>query len=625
MPPSSATAGAHRTSTSTSFLLLHPSATATLIHRKPFLISCTLTPFPSKPIKRKNYLRPKILKTIIKPSPNPLPQSPPANPINPSETPPEQSPNFPFDQFSSEELKLPETHDFRSSEISQSVGVIDGSVGKFSRTSVLKFGLWLVGVFMLQTICAVWLLESANSDPKGEDLDGEDKAKVLELRSVGIEKTKLNFFSNKRKTEQLGLEQGGIAYVYDSDFEEKIDEIREMAREARLREKLESKTNDLEDSDDDDVLIRSGIKKEVDKRLVNLRKMLRKSRERISVSSVSYLGKEVKVENGVDEGGLGVKEVNEALMFKKKFKFRSPSIEPSDKPKGFMGREKHGVSKAKDTSLDSENEIFRSGGVGDNGADLLDKEQQLDLPGSSLQENVPMSLEDESGREPLKEETKSMQSKRKKLGKARETSKLRKAMGVAKPKPGTVILQERRSYESPQVEAVKFGESSKLEGPHSQIFSKDNQNKIVTSDHHNVLSRNGSLNSKKAANTQSANEVGDNRTNKGTDLWWSGLPYVLAIFMCRGHDGEGSKGLFTIRSISQAEGDPSHTLAFEDRSDATNFCYILQSFFEDLGDFSSDVVPLSIKVRTEPALREPQNCGSLYKKWYYLYACLYHC
>lgn len=67
--------------------------------------------------------------------------------------------------------------------------------------------------------------------------------------------------------------------------------------------------------------------------------------------------------------------------------------------------------------------------------------------------------------------------------------------------------------------------------------------------------------------------------------------------MQRGPDDEGPEGLFALKSSSQVNGILSHTVLFEDRGDATNFCYLLQSFFEDLGDFSAEIVPLPVKVR----------------------------
>ncbi|XP_057467552.1 uncharacterized protein LOC130756928 [Actinidia eriantha] len=68
-----------------------------------------------------------------------------------------------------------------------------------------------------------------------------------------------------------------------------------------------------------------------------------------------------------------------------------------------------------------------------------------------------------------------------------------------------------------------------------------------------------------------------------------------AILIRRGHEGEGQDGLYrlTTSPYTKAEGD--YTVAFEDCGDATNFCYILESVFEDLGDFSADIVLLSIK------------------------------
>lgn len=63
-------------------------------------------------------------------------------------------------------------------------------------------------------------------------------------------------------------------------------------------------------------------------------------------------------------------------------------------------------------------------------------------------------------------------------------------------------------------------------------------------------------------------------------------------------DGEETKGLYTLRNTSQVQDESKSplTVAFEDRGDADNFCYLLESFFEDLGDFTADVVPLSVKV-----------------------------
>ena len=76
-------------------------------------------------------------------------------------------------------------------------------------------------------------------------------------------------------------------------------------------------------------------------------------------------------------------------------------------------------------------------------------------------------------------------------------------------------------------------------------------------------------------------------------LLYSATFAIQAIFMQRGTGGEG---LYTLKSLSSTDEQTSYTVAFEDRVDAANFCYLLESFFEDLGDFKADVVPLTVKV-----------------------------
>ena len=72
-----------------------------------------------------------------------------------------------------------------------------------------------------------------------------------------------------------------------------------------------------------------------------------------------------------------------------------------------------------------------------------------------------------------------------------------------------------------------------------------------------------------------------------------------AILMRRSSDHEGQGGLYTLKISPEAqEQRDCYTVAFEDRVDASNFCFLLESFFEDLGDFSADVVPLLVKVNT---------------------------
>ncbi|CAL9145269.1 unnamed protein product [Musa hybrid cultivar] len=93
------------------------------------------------------------------------------------------------------------------------------------------------------------------------------------------------------------------------------------------------------------------------------------------------------------------------------------------------------------------------------------------------------------------------------------------------------------------------------------------------------------------------NKVKNSHLDVMNEPWWLKLPYVFAIFLRRGSDGNGPKGLYSldISSSSVDEKAPSYTIAFQDRGDATNFCYIVKTFFEDLGDVSADIVPLTVK------------------------------
>ncbi|KAL5996093.1 hypothetical protein ACLOJK_026166 [Asimina triloba] len=100
--------------------------------------------------------------------------------------------------------------------------------------------------------------------------------------------------------------------------------------------------------------------------------------------------------------------------------------------------------------------------------------------------------------------------------------------------------------------------------------------------------------------------------------WWLKLPYVflsdlVVLFLeikdtttqlpcgVRVGDGESPKGLYSLKTISYSddEGSGACTVTFEDRRDANNFCHVLESFFEGLGDFRAEALPLSINEMKE--------------------------
>ncbi|XP_023006301.1 uncharacterized protein LOC111499077 [Cucurbita maxima] len=93
-------------------------------------------------------------------------------------------------------------------------------------------------------------------------------------------------------------------------------------------------------------------------------------------------------------------------------------------------------------------------------------------------------------------------------------------------------------------------------------------------------------------------DVMEKRSPSRADLWWMNLPYVLVIFMHRGSEDEEHGGLFTLRIPSKTrdiEEYTTYTVAFEHHVDANNFCYLLESFFEELDTFTTDVIPLPTK------------------------------
>lgn len=82
-------------------------------------------------------------------------------------------------------------------------------------------------------------------------------------------------------------------------------------------------------------------------------------------------------------------------------------------------------------------------------------------------------------------------------------------------------------------------------------------------------------------------------------FWWMNHPYVLCIGLYRNNKGEVLRGLYSLEMVpgieSASKPGPYHTIAFQDHADARNFCYILQSHHEELGDASVHVIPLSSK------------------------------
>ncbi|XP_076892697.1 uncharacterized protein LOC143544483 [Bidens hawaiensis] len=415
--------------------------------------------------RRTNHLRKKILKTLEnKPYPDPhIPLKPITIPIQETLQPVES------DQFS----------------VSESPGFVDSVFDTFSTRSVTKIGLYLVGAFIFQTVCAVMIFGSQDLDDKDENL---------------IEK-KSNLLLSQNQDSNQDFKQGiiGMKSGDGLEIDNRIIEIQEMARRAREQERVEGKRKGLVEEEDEDgehePVDQTVKKKEIDDRLNKLRKSL----------EVEYQKPGAKVSRNEDGVGNDVDE--DLLMFKKKYKFKSPSDDSGDKPKGFGGIKD--VDVANGTAIN---------GVSD----------------STLNTDE-----------------------------VRET-KTESIAGTSKePK-----------YDNQTSKAEKSGKSSNLETKKSRGFGKESSDAAITAKQDN---NNGSLKGKKGGIKRIA------RTQ--TNFWWTSLPVVMAVGMQRRNDGEG---LFSIKNASGLQ----HVVAFEDRSDATNLAYLLESVFEDLQDFSTNITPL---------------------------------
>ncbi|KAJ6351745.1 hypothetical protein OIU78_007610 [Salix suchowensis] len=369
-----------------------PHAAPRRFRPKPLLSS---TSFPSKRIKRKNHIRPKILKTLTKPFPTaPLPQieTTPLHKDTVYDTPLKEI-------LSSEELEVDKVEEFNVSDTVSSTGEYSNSVGK-----------------------------------------------------------ERNF---NEKWNVLSDVNGNEVYVIENELEEKISEIKVMAREARERERRELIEGDKG----------SELEKEIGARLVKLEKRLNSKSEKLQDSFTEYLGFFGDFRDGSDS-----KEENKTLMFKKKF--RKTDVR----------------SLKKDTGRKDGNVQLNS--VKNNG-------NKVEKKGANL----------------------------------------RKEMGS-----GSVheIREGRPSSEDPEA-----GKSRDMETLNSESSTKENQETSIKAERPAATSsRNGSRDPGKRP---LAYKFGDKQSDVQKDLWWSNLPYVLAILMRRGSEHEESGGLYALRVPSQAD------------------------------------------------------------------------
>ncbi|KMZ66460.1 hypothetical protein ZOSMA_29G01110 [Zostera marina] len=109
------------------------------------------------------------------------------------------------------------------------------------------------------------------------------------------------------------------------------------------------------------------------------------------------------------------------------------------------------------------------------------------------------------------------------------------------------------------------------------------------------------------------------------ELWWLKLPYVLCVYLRTGSEidadsNDPMKRLYAMKMNPNSPDSPSHVIVFQDKNDATNLCYLLESHFESLGGFSTDIVPLPIKELKDAVLKNSMNVVVIKKSELRLYA-----
>lgn len=505
------------TYSATTFLL--PSPYPTRFSRKLLVLrsSAVSPPLITRLRKqRKNYLRPKILKT----RPDPLHTEPPYT--IPEEILVDPQPDYPStDPLIEEALKeCDESLEVSVLDVNNNVGL-----GKFSKFTVFRIGLFLVGAYVFQTVCAVWLFGSGQNGV----LDSEDESRVLVLNGDGIGKSRIL------------MNGSGVVYVDEAEMKMKINEIQVMARDVREKERRELNNRNYEDLGGDDIGVDiSRIEKEVIRRLG-------KSGKGVKKKPVGY-----KRKDDVGKNGLVSEDVKEVLLAKNA-EFESSLSSCIDKAKGFRSLDDGNISKVENSSAILGNEALEKISDDNDGTELLDSVRMVEEPNGDLVRNDFVNSEEEE-----EEGSNTIEITRKKSSKGKERVKL----GKAQPLNG---------------KAVKLDESSRLNGSSSPRAS--------------FYQDTSSIGGHKASN----GGVRNNKLVGQTDSWWLTLPYVLAVVMRTGGDGEEANELYTINSTSRDRDGSSHVVAFEDRGDATNFCYLLQSFFEYMDDFTTDIIPIPIK------------------------------
>ncbi|KAF7837820.1 uncharacterized protein G2W53_006302 [Senna tora] len=606
----------------TVFSLPLPSSKPTNRRTYPVLVVSSIpTPNSSKVRhRRKNHLRPKILKTLTTSRPSISPLIPPESPLSPPQQTPEGNDlcvEAPADGAHSESIAADagEGGDLEELQVSETTGAsgeYNGIAGKLTAGSILKYGAFLVGAFVLQTILSVYILLDDDSKQKAGDLDlnGKEKRSVL--------------FGGSGKS-MGATNASGVVYLENQlEMEKKIEEIKLMAREARRTEEVKKEEENGDPESDDDSAVsdhRLGIEKEIGDRLLKLQDKMNSDKDKSAfLQVINNLGKSVKPSGGVAKDNNNVNKGNGTLKFRKKLKYRSPLTKPTKTPKGFPGIRDYKASDAKSrnsaskgTGTAEENGSTASGDI-----NIL-YEEQVDQRDMETQESDSrLSLEDEG--KLVDEEAKTLQNSGMNLEAVMDRPNVETGSGIESNERSNGGSPES-SFERSSVEVSQSRKSSELRTRNSQGIVEENQDTSPILEKDDVLSINGNPKHGITDNVSAVKK--DKQANTEMDMWWLNLRYVLVILMRRGSkEEEGPRGLYSLKITSQEQDQSvyAYTVAFEDHADAKNFCFLLESFFEDLGDFSADAVPMSIQELHEAVKSHGKKVVVVKKRQLQLYA-----
>ncbi|KAJ8451309.1 hypothetical protein Cgig2_014081 [Carnegiea gigantea] len=562
-------------------------------HRKLIVQSSIRVPsLPSKLTKRKNYLRPKILKTVTKPYPIPPPI--PEDLVTPIESvePSVEVLTEPILEYSdssiveqSEELGSVDESDLGQFQVVQQVSEAQNVVNFswFSGRMVVRFVASFVGLFVLQTVVAVWVMGSGDSDEEDRNLGIEglhmDPGLGIKNVEVGVN----------------GDALGNSTYlnVKESEIEAKIANIRKMAMEARELEKKniengDTDMGDVSDEDEDDDIeteasrLRSGIAKEVDGRMTKLRKS-----SPAPLLNVNFLNKAQDTVKEAKNKGLEDKDENNMLMFEIKRKYRSHLTAPRDKPKGFQSIKGSRDTKEKPKNVDDEQPIKTNGNQSDSNGSSPDEDSEMNGLDSSFPERVDYGSQMDKNK-PGSRSSNSLQTLKKRSGSDSGTGNSNKGSTGSAPSQASKTLSGINSTTEKLNEGIN--EDATAERGVIQDNSRANPVDLEAKLKYSQIK----LGDPKVSATSEMHTL---PVPLSSDEFGSSLSMRKVVLMQKGRDGEGLEGFFTLRidSNTKKQSCVPYIVAFEARNDARNFSYLLESVFEDLPDASIDVMPLSTK------------------------------